>query len=46
MPVPIAGINSNEVVTNITFRPPPSEIRKELGKRKVAPAKPAIAGKV
>ena len=46
IPVPIAGISNRAVVTKITFLPPPKEIRKELGKRKVAPAKPAIAGKV
>ena len=46
IPVPIAGITSRSVVKKITFLPPPKEIRKELGNRKVAPARPAIAGNV
>ncbi len=46
MPVPMAGMTSNKVVTKITFRPPPRDIRNEFGKRNVAPANPAMAGSV
>ena len=45
-PVPSAGIARSAVVTKMTFLPPPMAMRNEFGSRSVAPAKPAIAGRV
>ena len=45
-PVPAAGMTSRSVVRKIVFRPPAMRMKKVLGMRRVAPARPATADRV